>query len=71
MFYSAIALGIFCCAADQPSGPVGDVGARLLGAALAHGFSLALPGLSHWIADACARSTATVLVRLLRLFARC
>jgi hypothetical protein len=67
ILYSAIGLGIFCCAADQPSGPLGDVTTRLLGAALAHWFSLAQPALSRWIVDTCAKSAATTVMRLLRL----
>jgi hypothetical protein len=68
VFYSAIMLGIFCCAADQPSGPLGDVTTRFLAAVLAHWFSVAQPELSHRIVDSCAQSTATTVIRLLRRF---
>jgi hypothetical protein len=66
MFYSAIALGIFCSAADQPSGPLGDVTTRLLGAVLARWLGLAHPALSRRIVESCAKGAAATVIRLIR-----
>lgn len=66
VFYSAVMLGIFCCATDQPSGPLGDVASRLLAAVMTSWLGVAHPELSRWIVDGCARSAAITVIRLLR-----
>lgn len=64
---SGIVLGIFCCAADQPSGPLGNATIRFLAAVLAHWVSLAHPELYGWIVETGARSALAIIIRLLRL----
>lgn len=64
--YWAVLLGMFCWAADQPSGPLGDVIARFLSAGLAHWFGLAHPELSRWLVETSANSVARAVLRLTR-----
>lgn len=68
ILYSAVFLGMFCCAADQTSGPLGDVATRLLADAMASWFSVTQPALARWIVTASTKSTATTVIRLLRRF---